>query len=484
MCWRPPCGTTTPDSGTTSLGGDCQLDLSTLTKEQTHHLELPLEESRGHLVLLVTLTGSAANPTTLPPDDLQDGGEILKSYGVLKSFSDMKDVGVVQVKVLRAEGLIAADVTGEKETRLKSKKERMLVFFTRLLSCSGKSDPFCVVELDNERRQTQTVYKNLNPHWNKVFTFQVKDIHSVLEVTVLDEDRDRSADFLGKVAIPLLHARGGEQKRYVLKNKELKGRSQGVIFLEVYVVFNPVKAALRTLLPAEQKLIEDEPKVSKDLLYQNIVRVRRCVTVLFNFTSFINSCFQWESTQRSLIAFLVFVAVVWNFQVFMIPLALLLLLVWNLFLSRTRETTDTSMEAMLEWDEDDKEETESRGFLDKLNAIQDVFISVQNALDQVASYGERLKNVLNWTVPFLSCLAVAILCLLAFLLYLVPLRYLVLAWGINKFTKKLRDPYAVDSNELVNFLSRVPSDIQVMQYRELVVDVGQTPSKRKRTDPS
>lgn len=32
----------------------------------------------------------------------------------------------------------------------------------------------------------------------------VKDIHSVLEVTVYDEDRDRSADFLGKVAIPLL----------------------------------------------------------------------------------------------------------------------------------------------------------------------------------------------------------------------------------------------------------------------------------------
>ena len=32
----------------------------------------------------------------------------------------------------------------------------------------------------------------------------IKDIHSVLEVTVFDEDRDRSADFLGKVAIPLL----------------------------------------------------------------------------------------------------------------------------------------------------------------------------------------------------------------------------------------------------------------------------------------
>lgn len=37
------------------------------------------------------------------------------------------------------------------------------------------------------------------------FLSNVKDIHSVLEVTVFDEDRDRSADFLGKVAIPLLY---------------------------------------------------------------------------------------------------------------------------------------------------------------------------------------------------------------------------------------------------------------------------------------
>lgn len=38
-----------------------------------------------------------------------------------------------------------------------------------------------------------------------VWFSNVKDIHSVLEVTVYDEDRDRSADFLGKVAIPLLN---------------------------------------------------------------------------------------------------------------------------------------------------------------------------------------------------------------------------------------------------------------------------------------
>ncbi|XP_068562448.1 multiple C2 and transmembrane domain-containing protein 1 isoform X2 [Cebidichthys violaceus] len=447
--------------------GSCQLDLSTLCKERTHHLELALEESRGLVVLLVTLTASAhvsiADLSVTPLDDPQERREIFQRYSVLKSFSNLKDVGIVQVKVMRAEGLMAADVT-------------------------GKSDPFCVLELNNDRLQTHTVYKNLNPEWNKVFTFNVKDIHSVLEVTVFDEDRDRSADFLGKVSIPLLYIQNGEQKKYLLKNKDLTGRTKGVIYLEIDVIYNTVKAALKSVVPAEQKYIEEEPKVSKQLLQQNFNRVKRCIMVLISNGTYINSCFEWESAQRSIISFVLFVVVVWNFELYMLPMSLLLLLVWNYVFSSSRETSDTSMEAVFEWEdeEEDKEdkEPEPKGFMDKLYAIQDVFISVQNALDDVASHAERIKNTVNWTVPFLSWLAIAALCSATVLLYLVPLRYLVLAWGVNKFTKKLRDPYLIDNNELLDFLSRVPSDVQVMQYRELKVDPGQSPSKRRRTNPS
>lgn len=47
-------------------------------------------------------------------------------------------------------------------------------FFVCVCVCrAGKSDPFCVVELSNDRLQTHTVYKNLNPEWNKVFTLWV-----------------------------------------------------------------------------------------------------------------------------------------------------------------------------------------------------------------------------------------------------------------------------------------------------------------------
>ncbi|XP_031441434.1 multiple C2 and transmembrane domain-containing protein 1 isoform X2 [Clupea harengus] len=450
--------------------GRCQVDLSQMPREQTHRLDLQLEEGEGALVLLVTLTASASvsisDMSINILDDPQERHDILQRYSLLKSFHNVKDVGMVQVKVIRAEGLLAADVT-------------------------GKSDPFCVVELSNDRLQTHTVYKNLNPEWNKVFTFNVKDMHSVLEVTVYDEDRDRSADFLGKVAIPLLNIHNGERKAYALKSKELTGPTKGVIFLEIDVIYNAIKAGMRTLVPIEQKYIEEEPRVSKQLLLQNFNRVRRCIITLINTGCYINSCFEWESPQRSICAFVLFVLVVWNFELYMIPLTLLLPLVWNYILissgKDTRQSDVQDVEDLMEdededFDKDDKD-SERKGFINKLYAIQDVCISVQNALDEVASYGERIKNTFNWTVPFLSWLAIVALCVATFIIYFIPLRYLVLAWGVNKFTKKLRDPYTIDNNELLDFLSRVPSDVQVVQYRELKPDPSHSPNKRKKNNP-
>uniref|UniRef100_A0A8B9UM00 Multiple C2 and transmembrane domain-containing protein 1 n=1 Tax=Anas zonorhyncha TaxID=75864 RepID=A0A8B9UM00_9AVES len=428
--------------------GRCQVDLSTLSKEQTHKLEMPLEEGEGYLVLLVTLTASAAvTISDLSVNSLEDPKEreeILKRYSPMRMFHNMKDVGFLQVKVIRAEALMAADVT-------------------------GKSDPFCVVELNNDRLLTHTIYKNLNPEWNKIFTFNIKDIHSVLEVTVYDEDRDRSADFLGKVAIPLLSIQNGEQKAYVLKNKQLTGPTKGVIYLEIDVIFNAVKASIRTLMPKEQKYIEEENRLSKQLLLRNFIRMKRCVMVLINAAYYINSCFDWDSPPRSLAAFLLFLFVVWNFELYMIPLALLLLLAWNYFLiisGKDNRQHDTVVEDMLEDEEEeddrDDKDSEKKGFMNKLYAIQEVCVSVQNVLDEVASFGERVKNTFNWTVPFLSWLAIVALCVFTIILYFIPLRYIVLVWGINKFTKKLRSPYAIDNNELLDFLSRVPSDVQVV----------------------
>ncbi|KAA0704407.1 Multiple C2 and transmembrane domain-containing protein 1 [Triplophysa tibetana] len=165
----------------------------------------------------------------------------------------------------------------------------------------------------------------------------------------------------------LTQIRNGEQKAYVLKNKELTGPTKGLIFLEADVIFNSVKAGLRTFVPPEEKFFEEESKLSKQSLQQNFNRVKRCVLFLMNVGSYINSCFQWESPRRSSCAFLIFVTVVWNFEMYMLPLSLLLLLTWkSIVLVSGNEPRERSVQAMEDFledvdEDDDKDEKCSVG---------------------------------------------------------------------------------------------------------------------------
>ncbi|XP_003413841.2 multiple C2 and transmembrane domain-containing protein 2 isoform X3 [Loxodonta africana] len=446
--------------------GTCKVDIGALPLKQANCLELPLESCLGALLMLVTLTPCAgvsiSDLCVCPLADPSERKQISQRYSLQNSLKEMKDIGLLQVKVLKAVDLLAADF-------------------------SGKSDPFCLLELGNDRLQTHTVYKNLNPEWNTVFTFPIKDIHDVLEVTVLDEDGDKPPDFLGKVAIPLLSIKDGQTNCYVLKNKDLEQAFKGVIYLEMDLIYNPVKASIRTFAPREKRFVEDSRKVSKKILSRDIDRVKKITRAIWNSAQFLKSCFQWESTLRSSTAFVVFLVTVWNFELYMIPLALLLLFVYNFIspvkgkvssIQDSQENTDIEEEE----DEDDKE-SEKRGLIERIYMVQDLVSTVQNIFEEIASFGERIKNTFNWTVPFLSVLACLILAVATIILYFIPLRYIILIWGINKFTKKLRNPYTIDNNEFLDFLSRVPSDVQKVQYAELKPGSSHSPLRKKRSVP-
>ncbi|XP_078572963.1 multiple C2 and transmembrane domain-containing protein 1-like isoform X10 [Branchiostoma floridae x Branchiostoma japonicum] len=445
--------------------GRCQVDLSELKREETHHIEKELEDGAGSVSFLLTITGSAGNETITDlanyMPDPRERLEVQRRYSLLRSLRNLNDVGLLQVKVIKATGLLAADF-------------------------GGKSDPFCVLELTNARLQTQTIYKTLNPEWGKVFTFQVKDIHSILEVSVYDEDRNKSAEFLGKVAIPLLRIRNGERKAFFLKDKKLRRRTKGSIVLEMEVIYNSVKASWRTFNPKEVKYLQMEQKFKRQILVRNLQRVSRLVMAVVNTGRFVKSCFEWESKTRSITAFIMYVLMVWNFELYMLPLVLLSIffkyyIVRSVMEGRTDQQEEAEEEEQEE-DEDDEErgKEKSKSFKEKLQAIQDVCQTVQNGLDEVASLGESVKNAFNWTVPFLSWLAVITLAIATVVLYFIPLRYLVLVWGINKFTKKLRNPNAIPNNELLDFLSRVPSDEELIDCKELKSDDTQQPSPKKK----
>ncbi|XP_059808677.1 multiple C2 and transmembrane domain-containing protein 2-like isoform X2 [Hypanus sabinus] len=419
--------------------GVCRVDLLTLPKEQKSHLELPLENGQGSVVLQITFMAcsgvSISDPCVSLLNDQTERQQILQRYSLRNTFQDMSDIGFLQVQVIKACNLPAADF-------------------------AGKSDPFCVLELGNDRLQTHTIYKNLNPEWNKVFSFNIRDIHDVLEVTVYDEDGDKPPDFLGKVAIPLLSVRNGHRTGYVLKNRKLGQREKGVLYLQMDIISNPV-------------------------LTRNLRRVRNITRTLWSTVCYVQSCFEWQSVQRSLIAFMLYLVIVWTFEIYMLPLALLLIFAWNYIqIARGKVVSQQYMEDedvdVDDDDEDDEKDPERKGLMGKIHKVQDIVISVQNILDEIASFGERIKNTFNWSVPFLAKLGCIVLVVCTVVLYFVPLRYLLLTWGIHKFTKKLRNPYSIDNNELLDFLSRVPSDVQKVQHAELKLSNGLAPVRKKK----
>lgn len=124
----------------------------------------------------------------------------------------------------------------------------------------GKSDPFCIVELDSSRLRTQTIFKTLDPVWNKSFVIPVQDIHSVLQITVYDEDTNKTNEFIGKISIPLLSVsielnhqslleisfstnlqiQNGERKWLSLKDQKCLAPVKGAIEIEATLIYTKV----------------------------------------------------------------------------------------------------------------------------------------------------------------------------------------------------------------------------------------------------
>ena len=143
----------------------------------------------------------------------------------------------------------------------------VLVYQARDLAAKdigGKSDPFCIIELDSNRLRTHTIYKTLDPAWNKTFVIPVQDIHSVIDISVYDEDTNKSNEFIGKVAIPLLAVRepvsggkrivnfsfqikNGEKKWMALKDRKCLVPVKGAIEIEATLVYTNVRQRDRLL---------------------------------------------------------------------------------------------------------------------------------------------------------------------------------------------------------------------------------------------
>lgn len=118
----------------------------------------------------------------------------------------------------------------------------------------------------------------------------MKDINAVLDVTVYDEDRDHKVEFLGKISIPLLRIQNGEKRWYALKDKKLRSRAKGQspqILLEMTVIWNVIRACIRTINPKEKKFMEQSTKFSRQLFLRNVLRLKALILIFIELGKFI-----------------------------------------------------------------------------------------------------------------------------------------------------------------------------------------------------
>ncbi|KAI5842793.1 C2 domain-containing protein [Tricharina praecox] len=106
---------------------------------------------------------------------------------------------------------------------------------------NGKSDPFCVFELDGkEIHKTKVQKKTLHPAWNEVFETQVASRAAAkFEVEIFDWDIGTKADFLAKTSIDLTAIEPFKPQTVVYKLKGKKGEEGKFGELRLRMVFKP-----------------------------------------------------------------------------------------------------------------------------------------------------------------------------------------------------------------------------------------------------
>ena len=161
---------------------------------------------------------------------------------------------------------------------------------------------------------------------------------------------------------------------------------------------------------------------------------------------YFRSVLNWENKAKSAGAFIGFLLGVWFFEPWMITFGLLFPFIGNIIFLTV--TGGWNKEAEEEEEEDDDETGESKGddgekksLKEKMQAMQEIALQIQvillspnkqiykisglplqKHLGFLAHVLESIKNVFNFSVPFLSWLAFVVIFIVTIVLYFVPLR--------------------------------------------------------------
>ena len=103
----------------------------------------------------------------------------------------------------------------------------------------------------------------------------------------------------------------------------------------------------------------------------------------------------------------------------------------------------------------------------KMRKFQELNFTAQIGLEWLANMLESVENLFNFSVPFVSIVAIVLLLTYTILLSWFSVRQIMLAWivkdGITTFVGSKR----FKNGNFIHFMSRVPDNEELEDYREL-----------------
>jgi hypothetical protein len=358
----------------------------------------------------------------------------------------------------------------------------------RNCSSGNQVNSYATVEVGNDCLRTQTIPSTPDPNWERTFSFPISDIHNCVIIVIYNITKYKE-ERIGQVIIPILRLEtDGESKTYPLKDVNYLQRVPGTVTLRTNLVYNPIRAGLRTIKPREALVLEEEPRFQRKLLLKNINRCLDLVAPVMRIRQIYRDIISWQDPARSILAVLVYIFLcivgeIWMF--FLIIVAIFMLFYAKIWVegdnSHLRKTYHIAAQLafsenkLSESDFSDLEDYEpankekSISWRKYLRQLQEILLLVQINTGLVADLSERAINLLHWTVPFLCWMAVFVCLGATFTTYFIPLRLIALVLGLYILTKKLWRPHVIPNNELLDFLSRAPTNLELLQWKELSI---------------
>eukprot|EP00041_Stephanoeca_diplocostata_P017613 m.359591 g.359591 ORF g.359591 m.359591 type:complete len:790 (+) comp20761_c0_seq2:108-2477(+) len=402
---------------------------------------------------------------------------------ILSKQEKKKFAGFLKIKIKKAKGLKAADKSA----------------FSR---GPGKSDPFAVVELGRIRYRTRTIYKTLNPQWDRAFEIGVNDVFGSVLVTVNDEDAGgKTYDFLGCVSISLLDIAKGDVW-YALKERDLLTRATGDILISCEFHYDEVKAYKSLLIPREVSYVSnDDVKFKPKELVENINRITKGFAAFGFPFKFVGDVSNMKYGSIPFFAFWFLYSLLCLYgRLGHGPFLLILALYLQKVIPKPKKTIHLSEDGDVldEYDSDEDNAPKKKvkkkpvkkdkktGMIQKFKMLRRIAKEQNKNLNNIAGVLERIKNVFLWEQKLVTMLFVGALVAATLVCFLFQgmLCYLFLMGGLGKMfsiiklqfkskntlkqekkEKKRKKAQPQKGNPVFNIMQRVPTDLEIDLYR-------------------